>query len=131
LQFDFSIKSSTHYLKFLRQLIASLSQVSGNIQVDHQAVTASSLALVEAVNNAIFHAHGEDMEKWIDITLILDKQLLEIHVADYGEGFDMPEDVEPLLMETHGRGIFLIRSLMHDVRYRRGSRNVLKMKYYL
>ena len=85
---------------------------------------------MEAVNNAIFHAHEEDSEKWIDITLILDKESLEIHVADYGKGFEIPDNVEPSLMETHGRGIFLIRSLMHDVSYRRGSRNVLKMKYY-
>lgn len=131
MQFDFSIKSSTHYLKFLRQLIASLSQVSGNVQVDHQAVTASSLALVEAVNNAIFHAHGEDLEKWIDISLRLDQKSLKIHVVDYGEGFEMPEEMEPSIMETHGRGIFLIRSLMHDVRYSRGKKNVLEMVYYL
>jgi serine/threonine-protein kinase RsbW len=95
--------------------------------IKEEVLAKCSLALVEAVNNAIFHAHGGDGEKWIEIGIRFDGCRIEMEVADSGAGFEMPPDSDLPLDVTHGRGLFIIRSVMDEVRYRRGRKNVLKM----
>lgn len=121
---EFSIKSTTHYLGFLREIIRGAN-------IPEAAKTACSLALVEAVNNAIFHAHKEDGDKWIDILIDSDDKKVTLGVGDRGKGFEMMDPDIPNIEETHGRGIFIIRSLMQEVEYKRGEVNWLRMEYYL
>ena len=123
---EFSIKSSTHYLKFLRDMIDSLGA-----ELDHKAKMSCSLALVEAVNNAIFHAHKKDPEIWIDISILSEAKRLIMEVKDSGPGFDMPEDELPPLDHDHGRGIFLIKTMLSSVKYIKGKKNILRMEYQL
>lgn len=131
MQLKFSIRNSTHYLGFLRRLVAAAGRMVRGLNPDHAAVASCSLALVEAVNNVIFHAHGKDSDQWIDIVINVRNNAIEMDVCDNGPGFDMPELAMPPVDHTHGRGLFIIKSVMHEVAYRRGSRNVLKMVYHL
>lgn len=127
LRLKFSIKSSTHYLRFLRDLILSIGETE--TKPDHKTLSSCALALVEAVNNAIFHAHNNMHDLWIDIDIKIEDKFIEMRVADRGPGFDLPEFRVPAIDHIHGRGLFIIESLMHEVEYTRGSRNVLRMVY--
>ena len=131
MRLKFSIKSSTHYLIFLRKFVSIFDKLSSNKQFDHNAKMKCTLALVEAVNNVIFHAHHKDEDEWIDIAVANSDNKITIEVHDSGPGFDMPEFDVPPVDHTHGRGMFIINSLMNEVKYRRGESNVLKMVYYL
>jgi hypothetical protein len=66
----------------------------------------------------------------VDLDLCCDSNLLEMHVIDHGPGFDWPERIDlPEASEEHGRGLFIIKSLMPEVFYLRGrGQNRLVMR---
>ena len=79
------------------------------------------VALSESLANAIICGNLEDPLKWVDVRAELRPESIVVHVTDEGEGFDpasvrdptSPEDLE----EPCGRGLFLIRSLVDEVRF--------------
>lgn len=79
------------------------------------------LALSEAASNAIVHGNQEDRTKRVEIVVTLDPGTLRIDVRDQGEGFDPTAAPDPVrrenLLETGGRGLFLIREYCDDVSY--------------
>ena len=86
-----------------------------------------SLVLREAVANAVVHGCREDAAKKVRVHLEMAASgAVFISVRDPGPGFDPDSVPSPLtgcnLLSGHGRGIFLIRRIMDEVRFRhRGS----------
>jgi serine/threonine-protein kinase RsbW len=82
-----------------------------------------SLAAREAAVNAVMHGNRQDAAKKVDLSLELSDQALTIRVADQGEGFDPDSLPDPLAPENilrgSGRGIFLIRTFMDELKFRR------------
>ena len=78
------------------------------------------MAVHEAVINAIWHGNRNDPSKqvWLQFRFLPDR--LEIHVRDEGQGFDVSKVPDPVsddnLLSVSGRGIFLIRKFMDEVR---------------
>lgn len=125
-----TIGSDTRYLGPLRQWIDAFSRVSGERWFPRRAVIPCSMALVEAVDNAIFHAHGGRRREPIDISLSVKKGRIIIDVVDRGSGIGNPERIEPDSQATHGRGLFIIREIMDRVRSRRiAGRHHMRMEY--
>jgi len=89
--------------------------------IDEDAMLNLGLALREATVNAMKHGNKLVEEKPVVVTFDLDGKRLEIKISDQGEGFDFRRDVDPRLPEniekTNGRGLFLIRNFVDDVRY--------------
>jgi len=80
------------------------------------------LALVEACNNAIVYASEHERHKPVEIQLLTEGTRLEIQVVDHTPGFDWPVQLQlPDPEAEHGRGLFIIRSLMDEVVYLRGN----------
>lgn len=127
----FSIRSRTHYLKLLRQLLSGLDKVFPGVKIDHEKKMRLAIALVEAVDNVIFHAHKKDPDSLIDIEIIVNSDYVEVSVFDRGQGFEMPDMEDPDVQGVSGRGLFMIRSVMDRVEYVRGKVNVLKMVCHL
>jgi serine/threonine-protein kinase RsbW len=82
-----------------------------------------SLAAREAAVNAVMHGNLQDPAKKVDLSLELADNALIIRVADQGEGFDPDSLPDPLAPENilrgSGRGIFLIRTFMDELKFRR------------
>lgn len=92
------------------------------------------LALQEALANAVVHGCGNDPSKNVHCRLNSDsKGRVLIVVSDPGPGLDMTSLPAPLLSQNlyqgHGRGIYLIRQLMDDVRFERGGSEIRMWKY--
>jgi serine/threonine-protein kinase RsbW len=91
------------------------------------------LALREALNNAILHGSTGDPKKKIAVCAhcAKDKGILLV-VQDSGPGFDPSVVPDPThaknVFSTHGRGIFLMRQLMDEVRFEEGGRRVVLAK---
>lgn len=123
-----TIRSETRYLSLLRQWVAATAKVVGPRYFPRAALRAVNLSLIEAVDNAIFHAHRGCREKPIDVGLRVEAGRVIVIVTDRGKGFhrattDLPE---PLM--THGRGLLLMRHLMESVKScRQGKRHVVRM----
>ena len=81
-----------------------------------------SLAVREAVINAVMHGNGHDPAKKVTFGFERTGEGLVISVRDEGPGMDpatLPDPLAPEnLMRTSGRGIFLIRTMMDDVQIR-------------
>lgn len=93
------------------------------------------LAVREALTNAMIHGNrcDQSMPVRICVKLYKDRGLL-IVVKDSGHGFDPNRLPNPLLghgrMSSHGRGIFLIKKCMDDVRFRFDSGTSIYMRRY-
>jgi serine phosphatase RsbU (regulator of sigma subunit)/anti-sigma regulatory factor (Ser/Thr protein kinase) len=91
-----------------------------NVHPDH--LGACELALVEACNNAILYATGESRRLPVEIELVCQAPQLEMHVIDHTPGFEWPSELRlPDPESEHGRGLFIIQSLMDTAVYLRGS----------
>ena len=87
-----------------------------------------NLALTEALANAIEHAHAGDPSKTVRVLIKASAERLLIQVYDQGQGFDIQSIPPPDTEQERGRGIFIIRSLMDSVSYRKTKHgNVLEM----
>ena len=79
------------------------------------------VALTEALSNAMLYGNGSDPEKRVRVDVTIDDMRVSARVTDEGVGFDpglvedptTPENLE----RTGGRGLFLMRKLLDDVRY--------------
>jgi serine/threonine-protein kinase RsbW len=89
---------------------------------DEQVEIDIFLALQEAMANAILHGCHDDPAKLVHCTVEITPTAFEFTIRDSGDGFDSGGAVESAEDGTnltqHGRGIFLMRSLMDEVTYR-------------
>ena len=93
------------------------------------------VAATEAVNNSILHGNQRNPKKKVSISCECDDSILIIDVHDEGPGFDVNSLPDPLaeenLLREHGRGVFLIRSMMDSVEFKKdaaGADVVMKLK---
>ncbi len=98
---------------------------------DEQQEIDIMLALQEALANAILHGCGNDPDKRVRCVVEVSPSAITVIVQDPGPGFDAGSAIDSTEDGTnlteHGRGIYLMRSLMDEVSYRhRGSEVVMK-----
>ncbi len=92
------------------------------------------VALCEALANAIVYGNRLDPSKRVDVRVVVTTEDLEIHVHDEGDGFDfgdLPDPTTPeRLWTSKGRGLFLIRQLVDEVRFNdRGNAICMIMRH--
>jgi serine/threonine-protein kinase RsbW len=75
--------------------------------------------------NAIVHGNHEDPAKQVCVRCRCGTDEVSIVVKDEGKGFDPDEVPNPTAPEniqsTHGRGIYLMKNLMDEVRFEQGG----------
>jgi len=127
-----AIPSDTRYLAPLRQLMSASARLVGRKKFPRAALRSCTLALIEAVDNAIFHAHGHNKNKWIDVHLDVKKESIVIRVTDRGRGLNHIEIKNPGLTATRGRGLYLMEHLVDSVESRTsGKRHEMVLTYKL
>jgi serine/threonine-protein kinase RsbW len=95
--------------------------------------TDIEMALHEALANAVIHGNGENPGKrvYVDCRCYMDGEV-SITVRDEGRGFDSNAVLDPTFLEnllfTHGRGIYLIKTLMDEVSFEEGGAVVIMRK---
>jgi serine/threonine-protein kinase RsbW len=79
------------------------------------------LSVTEATTNAIIHANKSDPAKKVRISVKETENQVEVTIKDEGIGFDpkkVPDPTNPEnLLKDSGRGIYLMRVYMNDVKY--------------
>jgi serine/threonine-protein kinase RsbW len=79
------------------------------------------VALTEALANAIIYGNAEDASKRVGVRVLFGRNAAQIEVTDEGCGFDyrsLPDPTVPFArMQPRGRGLFLIRELVDEVRF--------------
>jgi anti-sigma regulatory factor (Ser/Thr protein kinase) len=90
---------------------------------------ACELCVMEASSNAVEYVDGHARALAPMAEAILTPTSVEIRVTDHSPGFVLPDRIAPPSpMSERGRGLFLIQSLMDEMRYVRGDdENVMVM----
>ena len=98
-------------------------QAASHAGFDEDTRGGISMAVREGMINAVLHGNAYDPGKRINLTFEQTGPELIVTIADEGKGF-IPEEVpNPLdpenLLKQSGRGIFLMRTFMDEVRFRK------------
>lgn len=110
----------------IRSLWDTLSRLIREARLGDQAAFHCHLALDEACVNIIEHAYANDPAGVIEVAVQTAPGCCTISLTDFGEPYDpaqvpSPEPGRPIdEVEPGGLGLFLMRTLMDEVRYTPG-----------
>ncbi len=93
--------------------------------------TDVEIALREALVNAIVHGNHEDPGKHVHVIFRCWDDEVLLTVRDEGQGFNAEDVADPTapgnILSEHGRGIYLMKALMDEVRFEAGG-TVVQMR---
>jgi len=104
-----------------------------NFRIADRSEIDIEMAVLEALANAVIHGNGDSSGKSVYVTCrcYMDGEVA-ITVRDEGKGFDSSTVPDPTFLEnllfTHGRGIFLMKTLMDEVSFEEGGAVVMMRK---
>ena len=119
-----NVKMNLHSaLASVEQAEAAAEQFATQAGFDDDLSSHIAMVVREAAVNAAKHGNLWNAEKRVEVEFDLTDKALTIRVADEGDGLDphdVPDCLEPEnLLRTSGRGIFLMRSIMDEVHFRK------------
>ena len=83
------------------------------------------IALREALANAIIHGNHENPRTHVYVRFRCEPDEVSFAVKDEGRGFDLNKIADPTAPENtgavHGRGIYLMKALLDEVRFEEGG----------
>jgi len=120
IEVNIKVPNQTRYLSLIGKIGEDVARALKRFRGDREELAYHiNLVLTEAMSNAIRHANEGDPEKVVHVTIVIEDQDLTIRVYDQGQGFDVCSTAAPEFknLDEHGRGIYIIRSLMDRVTY--------------
>jgi serine/threonine-protein kinase RsbW len=116
---SYRMDSSLESVNQAEELATKMAAKAG---FDDENVNRISMAVREAAVNAVLHGNAYDPAKKMTIGFEKNSSGLKITVSDEGRGLNPDNIPDPLapenLLKQSGRGIFLIRAFMDEVRIR-------------
>ncbi len=92
-----------------------------------------SIALTEAITNAIVHGNGKDPTKRVFVQALIEPERVVLQISDEGRGFDYQKLADPTqkgnLLKQSGRGIFFVRHFMDEVKFNQVGNEITMVKY--
>ncbi|MFQ5776993.1 MAG: ATP-binding protein [Terriglobia bacterium] len=100
-------------------------QVAGAAGFDEDERYKIGMAVRECIVNALEHGNRGDAKKRIELRFLLEADRLVVQVHDEGSGFALDVIPDPRtnenLLKSSGRGLFLVRTFMDDLRVKSGQ----------
>jgi serine/threonine-protein kinase RsbW len=119
------VSAISPFVDTLMRLIRKCQWVPGN-EADIE------IALREALANAVIHGNHEDHGKHVYVGCRCGTDEVSFVIRDEGQGFDISAVPDPTAAEnigsSQGCGIYLMKSLMDEVRFERGGSVVYMRK---
>jgi len=92
-----------------------------------------SIALTEAITNAIIHGNEKDPAKRVFAQALIEPERVVLQISDEGIGFDYKKLTDPTkkenLLKQSGRGIFFVRYFMDEVKFNQVGNQITMVKY--
>ncbi|MGA3125813.1 MAG: ATP-binding protein [Candidatus Korobacteraceae bacterium] len=116
---SYTLESTLESIHKAEQAAAELAAKTG---FDAEECGRITIAVREATANAVLHGNHWDPNKHVTVSFESAPSALTVMVSDEGPGLDpalLPDPLAPEnLLRQSGRGIFLIKSFMDEVRFR-------------
>lgn len=114
-------------LKQVRAMTAKVTVAAGLAEKEAWSVV---LAIDEACSNVIKHCCQDDPTRSIEVSIILDKNVLTVTIVDNGNPFNIdsikPRDIQEI--KPGGLGIHIIREVMDAVEYSHSPEGLNQLK---
>ena len=111
-----------------------IEQLCQELSLTETEIFDIKLVLEESLTNAIKHGNHMDSDLFVEVSIVTEGRNLVITVKDQGQGFDVSRVPDPTqkeqLMKTSGRGVYLMRKLMDEVRYCDGGHTIIMTKLF-
>jgi serine/threonine-protein kinase RsbW len=118
----------------IRMIESFIDNAKERFQLDDDIYGNIMIAVTEAVNNAIKHGNSGDKSKNVSLSLFLNESMIKFIVKDEGRGFNyenLPDPTAPENLEKiGGRGIFLMKHLSDEVKFKEDGR-VVELSFYM
>lgn len=92
-----------------------------SLNLEEDTLSNLSLAVSEALSNAMVHGNKLDPKKDVIVSVKISKNKLTLSIKDEGEGFEPNSVPDPTMPENilrdSGRGIHIMRSFIDQVSY--------------
>jgi len=129
IQVELSLRSEVSaispFVDSLMRLIRRCRWVPGNEE-------DVEIALREAVANAVIHGNHQDPGKQVYVVCRGGTGEVSFVIRDEGQGFEIGSVPDPTAPEnigsSHGRGLYLMKAVMDEVRFERGGAVVYMRK---
>jgi serine/threonine-protein kinase RsbW len=109
------IRSIEHAVEYVMRHCSSCSDCARRQNLNFR------VGLTEALSNAMLYGNGSDPQKRVRVEVDVRVEELAVRVTDQGVGFDPTAVPDPTLPDnitkSGGRGIFLMKALMDEVRF--------------
>ena len=95
--------------------------ILSSVSLNEEVLNNLSLAISEALANAMVHGNKLDPNKNVVITVDIFDKKIELSIKDSGQGFkpeEVPDPTKPEnILRDSGRGIFIMQSFVDDLYY--------------
>lgn len=119
--------------KYIKRASSKLLGALKGLKLNEEMLFDIRLSLEEAVINAIKYGNRFDKKLPVVISYDFSDGKLEIKVRDQGKGFDHRTTPDPRsetnILKHGGRGIFLIKNLMDEVKYNDSGNEIKMIKF--
>ena len=119
-------------LEIITQSVDSLTQKIKEFGVSEKEIFNIRLCLDEALVNAARHGNELNPDLFVYVHVELKGRVLTLEVKDEGQGFDFKSLPDPTkndnILKTSGRGVYLIRKLMDEVKFFDCGRGIKMIK---
>jgi anti-sigma regulatory factor (Ser/Thr protein kinase) len=122
------IRSIEHAVEYVTQHCSSCCDYARRLNLNFR------VGLTEALSNAMLYGNDSDPEKRVRVEVTIKHEEVSVIVTDQGMGFDPASVPDPTLpgniSKTGGRGIFLMKALMDEVKFNeRGNSVTLVLRF--
>jgi serine/threonine-protein kinase RsbW len=118
----------------IRIIESFIDNAKDKYNIDDDIYGNIMIAVTESVNNAIRHGNALQNNKNVTINLNLEQDIITFTVQDQGPGFDfhnLPDPTAPEnLDKPGGRGIFLMKHLADEVKFKDSGR-LVELRFYV
>jgi len=123
-------------LKYTELSVLVLTFIKKILEIGDDDFFKIEISLREAINNAIVHGNGKNLQKRVHVELAWEKTILRMRVRDEGDREVSLSEIEKKindceLLATNGRGIMIMKNYMDKFEFRRrpgGSEVLLEKK---
>ena len=122
------IRSIEHAVEYVTRHCSSCCDYARRLNLNFR------VGLTEALSNAMLYGNDSDPEKRVRVEVTIKHEEVSVIVTDQGMGFDPASVPDPTLpgniSKTGGRGIFLMKALMAEVKFNeRGNSVTLVLRF--
>ncbi len=119
-------------IKYIKQVSTEILNALSPFGIDENRLFDIKLCVEEAVCNAIVHGNRIDKKLYVTVHYRINEDKIRIEIEDEGKGFDYnnlpnPTDKDSI-MKGSGRGVYMIYSLMDEVKFNDRGNKISLMK---